>query len=73
MRWMVAIMSGSHRRGRFRAVGSINAISIMGGDEIDLREAEIEGGELTINLFAFMGGATIDIPDWFSWRWAASR
>jgi DUF1707 SHOCT-like domain/Cell wall-active antibiotics response LiaF, C-terminal len=63
VRWMVAIMSGSHRRGRFRAVGSINAISIMGGDEIDLREAEIEGGELTINLFAFMGGATIYIPD----------
>jgi hypothetical protein len=63
VRWMVAIMSGSHRRGRFRAVGSINAVSIMGGDEIDLREAEIEGGELTINLFAFMGGANIYIPD----------
>jgi len=63
VRWMVAIMSGSHRRGRFRAVGSINAISIMGGDDIDLREAEIEGGELTINLFAFLGGANIYIPD----------
>jgi hypothetical protein len=60
---MVAIMSGSQRRGRFRAVGSINAISIMGGDEIDLREAEIEGGELTLNLVAVMGGATIYIPD----------
>src|SRR6266516_794115 len=59
VRWMVAIMSGSQRRGRFRAVGSINAISIMGGDEIDLREAEIEGGELTLNLVAVMGGATI--------------
>ena len=63
MRWMVAIMSGSHRRGRFRAVGSINAVSIMGGDEIDLREAEIEGGELTLNLVTIMGGATIYIPD----------
>jgi hypothetical protein len=63
VRWMVAIMSGSHRRGRFRAVGSINAISIMGGDDIDLREAEIEGGELTINLFALMGGANIYVPD----------
>jgi hypothetical protein len=63
VRWMVAIMSGSHRRGRFRAVGRINAVSIMGGDEIDLREAEIEGGELTLNLVAIMGGATIYIPD----------
>jgi hypothetical protein len=60
---MVAIMGGSHRRGRFRAVGSINAVAIMGGDEIDLREAEIEGGELTLNLVAIMGGANIYVPD----------
>jgi hypothetical protein len=63
VRWMVAIMSGSHRRGRFRAVGSINAVAIMGGDEIDLREAEIEGGELTLNLVAIMGGANVYVPD----------
>jgi hypothetical protein len=63
VRWMVAVMSGSHRRGRFRAVGRINAIAIMGGDEIDLREAEIEGGELTLNLVAIMGGANIYVPD----------
>jgi hypothetical protein len=63
VRWMIAIMAGSHRRGRFRAVGRINALAIMGGDEIDLREAEIEGGELTLNLFAVMGGATIYVPD----------
>jgi hypothetical protein len=63
VRWLVAIMGGSHRRGRFRAVGSINAVAIMGGDEIDLREAEIEGGELTLNLFAVMGGANIYLPD----------
>ncbi len=63
VRWMIAIMGGSHRRGRFRAVGRINAVAIMGGDEIDLREAEIEGGELTLNLFALMGGANIYNPD----------
>ena len=63
VRWMVAIMSGSQRRGRFRAVGSINAVAIMGGDEIDLREAEIEGGELTVNVFALMGGANVYVPD----------
>ncbi|MGH3153627.1 MAG: DUF1707 SHOCT-like domain-containing protein [Streptosporangiaceae bacterium] len=63
VRWMVAIMSGSHRRGRFRAAGTINAVAIMGGDDIDLREAEIEGGELTLNLYAFMGGAQIYVPD----------
>ena len=63
VRWMVAIMGGSHRRGRFRTVGSINAVAVMGGDEIDLRDAEIEGGELTLNLFALMGGSNVYVPD----------
>ncbi len=63
VRWMVAILSGSHRHGRFRAVGSINAVAIMGGDELDLREAEIEGGELAVNVFTLMGGANIYVPD----------
>ena len=44
-------------------MGSINAVAIMGGDEIDLREAEIDGGELTFTLYAFMGGANIYVPD----------
>jgi hypothetical protein len=35
----------------------------MGGDEIDLREAEIEGGELTLNLIAIMGGSNVYVPD----------
>ena len=34
VRWMVAIMSGSQRRGRFRAVGRINATAVIGGATI---------------------------------------
>jgi hypothetical protein len=63
VRWMVAVMSGGRRRGRFRAAGSINSVAVMGGNEIDLREAEIEGGELTLNLIAFMGGSEVYVPD----------
>jgi hypothetical protein len=62
-RWMIAILSGTQRRGRFRAVSSINTVAILGGDEIDLRDAEIEGGELTINCFAILGDSTIYVPD----------
>jgi hypothetical protein len=63
VRWFVAIMGGSKRRGRFRAGSQLNSLAIMGGDEIDLREAEIEGGGLTLNLYALMGGSTIYLPD----------
>jgi hypothetical protein len=63
VRWMVAVLSGGQRRGRFRASGSINSVAVLGGNEIDLREAEIEGGELTLNLTTFLGGAEVYVPD----------
>jgi hypothetical protein len=63
VRWMVAILSSSQRRGRFRAADRINAVSVLGSEEIDLREAELEGGELTLSVFTFMGEATIYVPD----------
>lgn len=62
-RWFVAIMGGSTRRGRQRFADRVNAIAIMGGDDIDLREAEIDGDELTINVFSLMGGPDIYVPD----------
>jgi hypothetical protein len=62
-RWFFAVMGGSTWRGRRRLAGTVNAISIMGGDEIDLREAELEGDEVVINTFSLMGGPTIYVPD----------
>lgn len=62
IRWIVAIMGGSQRRGRFRLGAAVNVVNIMGGDEIDLRDAEIEGGETTLNMFSLMGGSNIYLP-----------
>ena len=63
VRRTVAIMGSTSRRGPFRAVGSFSAIAVMGGDNIDLREAEIEGGDLTIKVFSVMGAVNIYVPD----------
>ena len=63
VRRTVAIMGGASRRGPFRAVGSFSAIAFMGGDDIDLREAEIEGRELTIKVFSVIGAVNIYVPD----------
>jgi hypothetical protein len=62
-RWSIGIMGGSTRRGRWRIAGQTTAIAIMGGCHLDLREAELEGPEVTINAFAFMGGINIFVPD----------
>ena len=63
VRWFVAIMGGSRRRGRFRAASVVNGLAIMGGDEIDLRDAELDSDGLTLNLYALMGGSTVYLPD----------
>jgi Domain of unknown function (DUF1707)/Cell wall-active antibiotics response 4TMS YvqF len=63
VRRTVAIMGGASRRGPFRAVGNFSAIAVMGGDNIDLREAQIDGGELTIRVFSLMGVVNIYVPD----------
>jgi hypothetical protein len=63
VRWMIGIIGGGHLRARFRAVGRINVVRIISGDDIDLRGAEIEGGELTLNLYSLIGGADVYVPD----------
>lgn len=62
VRWMVAIMGGSQRRGRFRIGSAVNVVNIMGGDEIDLRDAEIEGNETVMNMVSIMGGSNVYVP-----------
>ena len=39
-------------------------VAFMGGFDIDLRDADIEGNEATITVNALMGGGVIRVPDW---------
>lgn len=63
---MFALMGG-HERGnsskRFRG-GEMTAV--MGGCGLDLRQAELEGGEAALEVFALMGGIEIKVPE--GWR-----
>ena len=63
VRWMIAVMGGSHRRGRYRLNRAVNVIAVMGGDEIDLRDAELDGSQVTLTVISIMGGANIYLPD----------
>jgi predicted membrane protein len=56
-------MGGSHRRGRYRLNSAVNVIAVMGGDEIDLRDAELDGGQVTLTVISIMGGVSIYVPD----------
>jgi Domain of unknown function (DUF1707)/Cell wall-active antibiotics response 4TMS YvqF len=61
-RWIVAIMGGGNLRGRWLAGRKLNSIAIMGGGEIDLRNAVLTEGELQITIFSFMGGVNVIVP-----------
>ncbi len=58
----VAIMGGFQRKGTWTAPRRFTAFTLMGGGEIDLREARFEGRETVIRCFAFMGGVQVIVP-----------
>jgi class 3 adenylate cyclase len=64
-RWFVAVMSGSQAKGRWRVGGRTTAVAVMGGCDMDLRHAEIEGPEIVITAVAFWGGIHIVVPEGF--------
>ncbi len=59
---LVAIMSGTVRRGRWSAPQTMRIISVMGGTELDFREADLAPGETHVFVFALMGGCEIIVP-----------
>jgi len=61
--WFVAVLSGSSRKGRWRPKPKTRALAIMGGVNLDLRNAEIEGSELRISATSIMGAINIVVPE----------
>jgi hypothetical protein len=61
-RWLVAIMGGKERRGRWRQSRRTNAIAVMAGVDIDMREAELADG-VEILAIPVMGGISIIVPE----------
>ena len=62
-RWIVSIMGGNDRRGRWRVGERCTVINVMGGSELDLTDAELADQTIELNVFSLMGGAEIRVPD----------
>lgn len=61
-KWLFALMSGVVRRGRWTVAPRVRAIAVMGGVEIDLREAEFTSPVTEIFAVAVMGGVVVRVP-----------
>jgi hypothetical protein len=60
---VLGILGGGDRRGRWRVPPRMTVINVMGGADLDLREAVLDGPEVTIVVWSLMGGSTILVPD----------
>jgi hypothetical protein len=63
-----ALLSGVQRACRSQSFRGGELTAILGGCEIDLRQAAMQAEEVVINTFSFWGGIEIRVPD----SWAVS-
>jgi hypothetical protein len=59
----VAILGGFVRKGDWVAPPKLTAVAILGGGEIDLRDARFAEHTVTINAITIMGGIQITVPE----------
>jgi hypothetical protein len=59
---VLAIMSGAERRGVWRPAEHNFVLCLMGGAELDFREAQLPPGETEVFILACMGGCEIIVP-----------
>ncbi|HEX2093261.1 MAG TPA: DUF1707 domain-containing protein [Longimicrobiaceae bacterium] len=59
---VVAIMGGASRKGSWVPPRELSVIAIMGGAELDFREARFGPGVLEVSILALMGGVEITVP-----------
>jgi hypothetical protein len=60
--FVVAVMGGAARRGAWTAPRQLNVIAVMGGAELDFRQARMAPGVTELNVFALMGGVQVVVP-----------
>ncbi len=60
--FIVAIMGGSARKGRWSPARKNYAIAVMGGSELDFREAVMGPGVTELQIFTLCGGVEVVVP-----------
>jgi hypothetical protein len=59
---VLAVMGGAERKGVWTPPRHLSVITVMGGAELDFREARFGPGVTEVTCFAFMGGVEIIVP-----------
>jgi hypothetical protein len=59
---LVALLSGVQRRGAWEPAEHTRVFAVMGGADLDFREAILVEGVTELWIFAFWGGAQVIVP-----------
>ena len=60
---LLGILGGDTLSGRVRLGPEVRVINVMGGADLDLTDAVLSEGEVTIRVFSIWGGSNIHVPD----------
>jgi hypothetical protein len=60
---VLGILGGGDRRGRWRVPPRMTVVNVMGGADLDLREAVLDAPEVEITVWSLMGGSDIIVPE----------
>jgi hypothetical protein len=60
---ILGILGGGDRRGRWRVAERVKVVNVLGGADLDLREATLAGPEVHITVISLLGGSDIVVPE----------
>jgi hypothetical protein len=59
---LVAIFGGTSRKGVWTVPRKLNVTAVLGGADLDFREAKLAPGVTEVKVFTFLGGTDIIVP-----------
>ena len=67
---VVSVWGSTERKGAWTPPRRLTALSVMGGTELDFREAEFATREVSVRVVAVMGGVDVIVPPGVRVEWA---
>ena len=60
---VLGILGGGDRRGRWRVPERVTVVNVLGGADLDLRDATLAAPEVEIRVFSLLGGSDVIVPE----------
>jgi uncharacterized protein DUF1707 len=60
---VLGILGGGDRKGRWRVPRRVTVVNVLGGADLDLREAVLETPEVEITVWSLLGGSNVTVPE----------